>query len=135
MTAERTRNPPRMPPTIPPIAPEESDELEFTGAAICVDVEGPPELLNEAMDVGKNVETIVEEELAVVDDSDVIVDEVIATVVGMMIGGTTDVIVGPGWVVVMITGGMLVPGPCEVVVTGTCGLVWGIAGRLRLPVS
>jgi len=121
MTAERTRNPPRIPPTIPPIAPEESDELEFTGAAVCVDVEGLPELLNEAMDVGKNVETIVEEELAVVDDSDV--NEVTATVVGMITGDTTDVIVGPAWVVVIVTG------PC-VVVTGTCG-VWGIAGRLR----
>jgi len=132
MTAERTKNPPRMPPTIPPIAPEERDEPEFTGAAVCVDVEGPPELLNEAMDVGKNVDAIaVEEELAVVDDWDVIVKEVTATVVGMMTGDTTDVIVGPAWVVVIVTGEMLVTGPCVVVVTGTCVLVWGIAGRLR----
>lgn len=84
MTAERTRNPPKIPPTIPPIAPEERDELELTGAVVCVDVAGPPELLTETRD-GK----VVDAELEVVE-----VEEV-ELLVGLKEVTGTDVVVDP----------------------------------------
>jgi hypothetical protein len=88
MTAERTRNPPRIPPTIPPMAPEERDELELTGA-LCVDVEElavDVELLNEVTAVAVGVMT----------STDVIVG--LCVVVTVVIGTVGCVVVAGGLV-------------------------------------